>query len=226
LAEFDSYAPNYKDLVSESVRITGESSDYFAAYKAAYIARRVSVRPGGKALDYGCGIGLLSKHLKRCLGGVRIDGFDPSHDSLAQIDESLRQQGAFRSNLKELGQDYDLVVLANVLHHVKPAERLGLVKEAASRLAAGGRIVVIEHNGVNPLTRHAVAQCPFDVNAVLLPTRETRDCLRKSGLSAVRLEYIVFFPRWLSWLRKLEPSLAWCPLGAQYAMVAQRLLNS
>jgi 2-polyprenyl-3-methyl-5-hydroxy-6-metoxy-1,4-benzoquinol methylase len=226
LGEFDTYAQNYKELVSDSVRITGESWEYFAAYKAAYIARRVPVRLGAKALDYGCGIGLLSKHLKLCLGGVRIDGFDPSHESLAQIDESLLQQGVFRSKLGELGQGYDLIVLANVLHHVKLAERLGLVKEAASRLATGGRIVVVEHNGINPLTRRAVAQCPFDADAVLLPMRETRDYLRESGLQAVRSDYIVFFPRWLSWLRVMEPLLAWCALGAQYAVVAEKLRNT
>jgi 2-polyprenyl-3-methyl-5-hydroxy-6-metoxy-1,4-benzoquinol methylase len=222
LAEFDNFAANYQDLVSDSVRLTGESSDYFAAYKAEYIARRVAPRQGSKLLDYGCGVGLLSKHLQNRLPGTRVDGFDVSQDSIDRVDATLRSQGTFTSNPDALGQAYDVIVLANVLHHVPPAERRGLLCQAASRLADGGKVVVFEHNPINPLTRWAVSQCPFDEDAILLPIRETRRYFGRDQFPVTSCDYIVFFPRWLHWFRPLEQSLRWCPLGAQYAVVASR----
>jgi SAM-dependent methyltransferase len=224
LAEFDGFATNYKELLSDSVRITGESSDYFAAYKAAYIATRVGLPPNGQLLDYGCGVGLLSRHLKNCLTEVQIDGFDVSQDSVNRVEESLLRQGTFTSNLNCLGRAYDLIVLSNVLHHVRPHERHRLIGDAALRLADGGKLVIFEHNPINPLTRWAVSQCPFDEDAVLLPLRETCDYFRNDELRPLSRDYIVFFPRWLRWFRQMEPYLRWCPLGAQYAVVAGRVL--
>jgi hypothetical protein len=45
---------------------------------------------------------------------------------------------------------------------------------------------------------------------------------RYFGLQIVRRDYIVFFPRLLSWLRPLEPRLSRCLAGAQYALAAGR----
>jgi 2-polyprenyl-3-methyl-5-hydroxy-6-metoxy-1,4-benzoquinol methylase len=223
LAEFDTFAANYQELVSASVRISGEPSDYFAAYKAAYIARRITPREGGKVLDYGCGVGLLARHLKSRLGGMRIDGFDVSKDSIEQVEDTLVRQGTFDTRLNELSGAYDVIVLSNVLHHVKAGERQDVVREAASRLADHGTLFVFEHNPINPLTRWAVSQCPFDEGAVLLPSHETRGYVQRNGLRLLWREYIVFFPRGLGWFRRLEPSLRWCPLGAQYVVAAGKL---
>jgi SAM-dependent methyltransferase len=221
LASFDAFASNYKQLVTENVRITGEPSEYFAAYKAAYIARRIAPPRGSKILDYGCGVGLLSEHLKEVLHGAQIDGFDVSKESVERIDENLLNQGTFTANLDELGHSYDVVVLSNVLHHVSPTDREKLILESASRLLLSGKLVIFEHNPMNPLTRWAVSQCPFDEDAILLPSGESRRYFR-GGLRLMWRDYIVFFPRWLAWLRPLEPGFQWCPLGAQYAVVAER----
>ena len=222
MPEFDTYAADYQHLVSDSVRITGESSDYFAAYKAEFIARRIAPRPGSRLLDYGCGVGLLSRHLRNRLPSTRVDGFDVSQESIDRVDSTLHSQGTFTSVPHALGQAYDVIVLANVLHHVPPAERQNLIRQIASRLADAGKFVVFEHNPINPLTQWAVSQCPFDEDAILLPVRETRGYFERSQVRLISREYIVFFPRFLRKLRPLEPSLRWCPLGAQYVLVASR----
>jgi SAM-dependent methyltransferase len=219
LAEFDEYATNYKQVVAASIRITGESSEYFAAYKADYIARKIAPRPGTRLLDYGCGIGLLSAQIRKRLPQVRVDGFDVSKHSVEQIEPALHSQGTFTTDRSQLLPAYDVIVLANVLHHVSPTERDSLLKQVSSRLARNGRIVVFEHNPLNPLTRHAVSQCPFDEGVQLLPVREARGYFRE-GFEWVTRDYAVFFPRWLSWLQPFEGLLSWCPLGAQYAVVA------
>lgn len=221
MASFDAVAGNYEQLVTKNVWITGESSDYFAAYKAAYIARRIVPREGANILDYGCGVGLLSRHLKRALVSAQIDGFDVSKESVEQVGEALISQGTFSSTLDRLGHAYDVVVLSNVMHHVRPEDRQDLILEAGSHLAIGGKLVIFEHNPINPFTRWAVSQCPFDEDAVLLPSGEAQGYFQR-GLHLLWLDYVVFFPRWLAWFRKMEPFLHRCPFGAQYVVVADR----
>lgn len=222
MAEFDAFAATYEQALDASIGITGESFDYFARYKAAYVARNVARRGPAKILDYGCGVGLLSRHLRDLMPGKRVDGFDPSVESIARVGSELRSQGIFTSDVKEVGRDYDTIVIANVLHHVKPQERQELIRGAVSRLGAGGKLVIFEHNPLNPLTRRAVSQCVFDGDAILLPQQETRSYFSDREFR-LRRDYIVFFPRVLSWLRPLEPFLAWCPLGAQYVVTATKV---
>jgi 2-polyprenyl-3-methyl-5-hydroxy-6-metoxy-1,4-benzoquinol methylase len=219
--EFDAFASTYQDYLNHSVRISGDTSDYFAAYKAAFIARNLAPS-GGKVLDYGCGIGLLAGHLKRSLPNVQIDGFDISQDCVDQIDTSLAQQGVFTSDLQQSARSYDVVVLSNVLHHVKPQDRLPLLQGIKSRLAENGKLVVFEHNPINLLTRWAVSQCVFDQDAILLSRGDMFRCMREAGLRILRHDYIVFFPRYFAWLRPLEPFLRWCPFGAQRVVVVGR----
>jgi 2-polyprenyl-3-methyl-5-hydroxy-6-metoxy-1,4-benzoquinol methylase len=224
VAEFDAVASNYEQLVDGSIGITGENSDYFAAYKARYVANHVADASDGsevKVLDYGCGVGLLSGHLKQCLPHKQIDGFDVSQSSLLRIDPFLRSEGVFTSKLADLGHDYGILLLANVLHHVNPNQRRAVISEAASHLAPGGKLVIFEHNPLNPLTRWAVAHCPFDEGVVLLPAREVSSLL-SSGLELLRRDYIVFFPKWLSWLRAFDGFLNWCPAGAQHVTIARK----
>jgi len=220
-AEFDSYAEQYEHLVAQSIRISGEKPQYFAAYKAAYLARLVP-KNIMRVLDYGCGIGMLTNQLRLRFPKAQVDGFDPSPGSLSRINPSLLAQGSFESDPGSLGSAYDLIVMANVLHHVKPAERQGLVSDVASRLSPGGRLVVFEHNPYNILMRWAVAQCAFDEDAILLRRKESTFYLEWAGLKATS-DYIVFFPRWLRWLRSFEQHLYWCPMGAQYAVVGTRV---
>lgn len=218
-AEFDAFASSYQEHLDHSVRISGDTADYFAAYKAAYTARRLALT-GGKVLDYGCGVGLLASHLKRRLPNLQIDGFDISHDCVSQVGRNLSQQGTFTSDPGAIGRTYDIIVLSNVLHHVQPASRPRLISDIRRRLARNGKLVVFEHNPINPLTRWAVSQCVFDQDAILLSARELAGSLRAAQLRVLSHDYIVFFPRCFAWLRPIEPYLRWCPIGAQNAMIA------
>src|SRR5437762_6407109 len=94
--------------------------------------------------------------------------------------------------MSELDRDYDVVIIANVLHHVRPGARHATISRAAELLAGNGSVVVFEHNPANPLTRRAVRSCPFDEDAILLPPRETLGYFAKTGLKRIRLDYIVF----------------------------------
>jgi len=219
---FDDFSGNYREVLDGSLTISGESSEYFAAYKADYLARLAGTGFRGRILDYGCGVGLLSRLLKQRLPQARVDGYDVSAQSVGQIPAELATQGKFTSNLGELKPGYALAVISNVMHHIPPAQRQQTINSIAGLLAPGGRLVVFEHNPWNPATRWVVSHCPFDGDAVLLRPAETRRYFVNAGLRPNTRQYIVFFPRVLSFLRRLEPSLGWLPAGAQYALTGEK----
>jgi SAM-dependent methyltransferase len=220
--QFDQFAADYKQVLDRSIAVSGEDSAYFAEYKARYLARVFAGRFPRKALDFGCGVGLLSGFLKRHLQPARLDGFDVSPESIGRVHAALVGQGTFTSDRGQLARDYNLIVVANVMHHIPPDQRLSTVRELASRLAVGGRLAIFEHNPANPVTRRTVDRCPFDEDAILLTPEETVSYLAQVCLTLVRRDYIVFMPRILAWFRPLEPWLAWLPLGAQYVVLGQR----
>ena len=221
VAEFDQFASNYKSVLDRSVALGGEASEYFTAYKAAYIDRLLGEAPA-KILDFGCGVGALSAELAQRRPQDAIHGYDVSALSLDQVAPALRERGVFTDRLDELHRDYGLIVLSNVMHHIPVDARPATIMDLAARLAVGGRLLVIEHNPFNPLTRWVVAHCEFDDDAVLLWPRETGAYLAAAGLRDPRRDYMLFFPKALSALRRFEASLRWCPLGAQYAFSACR----
>jgi 2-polyprenyl-3-methyl-5-hydroxy-6-metoxy-1,4-benzoquinol methylase len=222
MGNFDQFADTYQRVHTQNVRLTGEPSEYFAQYKAQYIARQMGARFSGSILDYGCGVGMLSTHLKEALPLASVDGYDISAPSIAKVSPAVRSQGLFTSSWREISCHYDLIVIANVMHHVPPNERQEVVARLYDRLSSNGKLILVEHNPMNPLTRWAVANCAFDDDAILLPLREATGYFLRVGLNVLRRDYIVFFPRVLAWFRPLEPNLSWCLAGAQYVLIAQR----
>ncbi len=168
------------------------------------------------------GVDLLAQYIRKHLAPSRIDGFDVSKESIGKVDPVLSSQGTFTCSLNELGRDYDVIVVANVMHHISPELRQNVIQDLAGRLAPDGMLSIFEHNPANPVTRWVVDRCPFDDDAILLPSRETASYVKTAGLRLKRQDYIVFMPAILSWLRPLEASLRWLPLGAQYVTLATK----
>jgi SAM-dependent methyltransferase len=220
-AAFDRHADTYEAQHRASIAASGEDPAYFAAYKRAVLERILSPRLGGRpVLDFGCGVGGLLAELTRSFD--RVHGYDPSPRSAALARERV-PAAVVHDQLEAVPVGiYGAVVIANVLHHVAPGRRPSLLHDAAARLDQGGTLVVFEHNPLNPLTRRAVAACPFDEGVELLwPWQATR-LLEAAGLSDVQRDFIVFFPRALAILRSIEPRLAWMPLGAQVCVWGDR----
>lgn len=192
MSEFDLFATSYKQLLDQSLAISGDRSEYFADYKARYTAAMVSNGFSGKVLDFGCGVGLGSKFLKKYLPGATLHGFDNSNASLQQIDPSLSVQGLYTSDIRHLNHDYDLIVVANVMHHIPPQKRQDTIVDLRDRLSKNGKLLVFEHNPANPLTRWVVRHCPLDKDAILLSPKEIQTYIRHARLRLVRRAYIIF----------------------------------
>jgi 2-polyprenyl-3-methyl-5-hydroxy-6-metoxy-1,4-benzoquinol methylase len=223
-AKFDAYAKDYERLHGNSITASGEQPAYFADYKVECIKRLVGSGYDAPILDYGCGVGSLTERLIRRFS--QVSGFDPSATSVAEARERAAASTFYEEREAIPKRHFGVIVLANVLHHVPPAERLALVSYLTRCLQPEkGRLIVFEHNPYNPLTRRAVATCEFDDDAILLGPVELTRLLSQSGLMGPRRKFIVFFPRALSGLRGLEPHLGWLPIGAQvmaHAMAPSR----
>ena len=218
-AEFDAHAARYHEMHSAVLTASGESPEYFSQYKRDVVAQIIGddSRP---ILDFGCGIGNMTALLAENLADVH--GYDPSARSV----EVARQRSpdvTFHDSLDSITPGtFGTIIVANVLHHVPPAERSALIATIVPLLAPGGRLMVFEHNRWNPLTVRAVRQCEFDVGVSLLSKPELKRLLAESGLESTKSRFIVFFPHVLRSLRPLEPRLGVIPMGAQMCVWSQR----
>lgn len=221
-AEFDRYANDYDRLLEDQVDFFDKTTAYFAEYKVKRLTRLASptVR---RVLDYGCGTGRSIPYLTRHFPNAEIFGTDPSPDSLDVARAHSPDATFFELNaLSDHPGHFDLVLAANVFHHIPPAQRETAVANIAAALAPGGGVAIFEHNPRNPLTRKIVRDCPMDADAVLLERRETTRLLSLHGLRPRSRGYTVFFPGALAALRPLERYLEWLPLGGQYFVFAIR----
>lgn len=220
---FDRLAHDYNTVLNHQLTLSGEGWDYFADYKARYLQRFLTADFRGKILDFGCGVGNNTRCIKERLPKAMVHGFDLSVESVKAIPAPIRGEGKFVSDFSALDRDYDAVFVANVFHHVPPAERTEAAKRIAGLLKPGGRLILIEHNPLNPATQWSVRHSPIDVGVKLVGGMEARRLATEAGLKRTRFDYIVFFPKPLALFRSLEPALAWAPLGAQYALIATKV---
>lgn len=223
-AEFDAFAPGYDAGMSDPVkRIVGGSADTFLEHKAEWLLRNVAV--AGRLLDFGCGTAGFLRALRRRGAPLELVGCDVAS---GMIEEARRRwddgtppalHAVGPGSLPFADGEFDLATAVCVLHHVVPAERLGIVREMMRVVRPGGALVFFEHNPRNPITRWMVTRAPIDANAVLLQSAECAQLLRQAGAVACRTDYILFFPPSLRPLWRLERFLGRLPVGGQYATV-------
>lgn len=220
--EFDFVAADYQQQHAASIRLSGESTEFFAEYKIADIAK-VLTEVGCRVddiLDFGCGIGESLPHMRTHFPTAKVSGVDVSGESVARAKQRC---GSF-ANLSVYDgavlpfpdASFDVVFTSCVFHHISPNEHVGLMREIRRVTRPGGHFFLFEHNPWNPATRHAVANCPFDVNAILISAPKMQRRLREADFATVSTRYRLFFPNILRGLRPVEAALTWLPMGAQY----------
>jgi ubiquinone/menaquinone biosynthesis C-methylase UbiE len=231
--EFDDYAERYDGGLDNPLkRLMGESADQFIAVKARWLLRHEpKLKTGGLAvLDYGCGAGDFMRVLAGLGARANFTGCDVSTGMLRQAARrwpstlgsppALATQQEARTPFAD-GQ-FDVVLISAVLHHVPPGERRTVYAELDRITKRGGCIHVFEHNPRNPLVRYVIARTPIDANAILLDAREVDAALRTTRRYDLAIDYLMFMPPTLTFLRAVDRALAWLPLGAQYVVSARK----
>ena len=238
--DFDEYADDYESALGRGLAVSGESADYFAAGRVAWLARRLARRGVrvNSALDFGCGTGSAVPHLLGLPGVGRAVGVDVSARSVevararhgdrpgaafAAIDPITASGGGGGSadGAAPAGA-FDLAFCNGVFHHVPPPDRPAAVAWVRSRLRPGGLFAFWENNPWNPGTRLVMSRCAFDRDAVTLSPPAARRLLSGGGFDVLETTHLFLFPRALRLLRPVEPLFAALPAGAQYLVLASR----
>jgi len=234
MPEFDAYATEYAGGMDNPLKaMMGESADAFVAIKLRWLLRQFpDLRHRDKSfriLDYGCGIATLLRLMMEAKLNATLIGCDVSQ---GMLDEAKRRwpQGVPQPELYQQegahiplpAESVDLVIISAVLHHVPPVSRPDVYAELYRLLRPKGRLVVFEHNPLNPVTRYVVAHTPIDQNAILLRANEVTAALHRTKFNDVHTSYLMFLPPRLQSLAAVENVIGWLPLGAQYATTASR----
>ncbi|HEY9278167.1 MAG TPA: class I SAM-dependent methyltransferase [Methylotenera sp.] len=214
--EFDHYAASYEHELNRSIPRLAMESAYLAEYKIERIASNMPNHQSLNILDFGCGVGRSLNLLRKHFPSAELWGFDVSAKSIALARQRISNvQLTHKIETLPL-HAFDIIFAANVFHHIPLAQRLSAIQNCKRLLKADGHFFIFEHNPYNPLTRLIFARCVFDQDAAMLRRATTLALAQEAGLSVVRSEYTLFFPRPLAFLRGLERFLGWLPLGAQY----------
>lgn len=227
-AEFDVFAEDYGKLVDQSIRISGESSQYFAKARIAFLRQLLDqdTMSARRVLDFGCGIGLAAPLLFDGLNADYVHGVDVSSRSIAVAQRSNTKPQINFSRASDFVPDgsYDLVYCSGVFHHIALSDRREAIECVFRSLRPGGLFALWEHNPSNLGTRWAVASCVFDTDAILLRPIDAQRLLQRGGFEIVSTRYQFLFPKSLSCLRWTERWLTRVPIGAQYQVLGRRPL--
>ncbi len=227
---FDDYVETYKSKIDDSIGFIGQEVDFFIEIKAELLLRLAQKSFGQlvniKALDIGCGVGLVDKFLKvriKNLCGVDIEEGVVEKAKLNNPEVNYMIYDGARLPFED--NTFDLCFAINVMHHVPPAMWENFAIEMQRVLKAGGIAAVFEHNPFNPLTRKVVRDCEFDRDAVLLNHGKIKSLFKTANLKVFDDAYIVFFPFQAKLFRSIESALGWLPLGAQHYVTGRKAIK-
>ena len=223
---FDNYAGRYHRVLSRALAPSGESPHYFARARVRYLQTRLQglgLVPKA-VLDFGCGTGGSIPFLRDILHPSRILGVDTSSGALLRASQEHGGEGIEFRNLQDCSphSDFQLAFCNGVFHHIAPEHRPAALRYIYDSLVPGGIFAFWENNPWNPATCYITGRCEFDQDAMPISSAEARKSLSKNGFQVLDVSSHFYFPRWLRWLRGLEPALARLPLGAQYMLLARK----
>ena len=194
---FDSYSKNYNALVNNAIRQTGYDADNLVSaklHKLRSLFPSLSEKPF-RLLDFGCGVGNLYGQISEFFSTAIYTGVDPSKDSILKARSHYHGDANFQEDsCKEWEtNEYDLIFSSGVFHHIPHVEHKVLIDKLSSLLKKGGILVIWEHNPLNPVTQKIVRDCPFDEDAVLVPSKNLKSLFIRVSLSNVQVIYTIFF---------------------------------
>lgn len=219
--DFDAYAKNYRAIHSQNIQLSGADSFYFAEQRLVMLQGYEKNEPL-KVLDLGCGDGVSEIFMQKYFSRWQVQGIDVSKESVEMAKQQDLPNAVFNVydgiNIPFADNCFDIVFVAGVLHHVAFELHDAMITEMKRVLKKGGRLVVYEHNPLNPLTKYLVKTCVFDKDAKLLRCGYLTKLLSKHGLTISKRLYFIFIPPkgFLKKLVPLEKVLYWLPFGGKY----------
>lgn len=226
--EFDEYIESYRSNCDKALRLSGESSAFFAEYKAKKLAEWLPekvTQKSAKILDFGCGDGEMTNFVQQTFPNAKLYGTDPSPKSIEQAKNSFKNiQFSINSDentsLCYESKTFDVIFSAGVFHHIPFEKHESYIRELIRIMRPGGSLVIFELNPLNPLTVLTFKRNPIDKYAKMMWPGYTKKLLKNHGKAVTK--FYCFYPKIFKFLRFTEPYLTKFPLGALYATITQR----
>lgn len=119
-------------------------------YQIAMILDLAALLPAGscRIIDIGAGSGLIGEAIASLLPGKSVTGVDVAARTKPGLSIPFARFDGRRIPFRD--RSFDCALFCNVLHHVTPEGRIGLLREAL-RVTGGGAIVVKDHLFGRPL---------------------------------------------------------------------------
>ena len=223
-SEFDGFADEYDQALQNGLDLSGEKKDFFAQGRVNILAKMLEKPSLARILDYGCGTGSATPHLRALPNVSAVIGVDISNKSLDRARATYQHLHVEFHNLSTLSQlgSFDLAFCNGVFHHIPISERLRSLSQIYHALKPNGLFAFWENNPWNLGTRWVMSRIPFDRGAIMLWPRGARRLLSQAGFEIILTHYAFIFPKPLEFLRFAEWPLRNLPLGAQYMLLAQK----
>jgi ubiquinone/menaquinone biosynthesis C-methylase UbiE len=133
--EYGRLAPQYETKWSSYVEATTRET-----------LARLTLRPGERLLDVGCGTGALLYALSQRHPGAQLSGVDPVPEMLAvarrRLPPEVELQAGWAERLPFESAQFDAVVSCNMFHYIR--EPAAALREIRRVLAPGGRLVITD----------------------------------------------------------------------------------
>jgi SAM-dependent methyltransferase len=225
-ASFDEYAAFYDHALARGLAVTGEDRNYYARGRIEWLRKcldRIKVH-GGFVIEFGCGTGANVPYLFTRAGAASVVGIDASMTSLEIAGKRFGSETVrFLSSREYIpNSEADLVFCNGVFHHIPPAHRAEAVGYLYRCLRPGGLFALWENNPWNPGTRYVMSRIAFDKGAITLSAPQARRLVQAAGFEMLRTDFLFIFPRFLRWLRPVEPHLSHLPIGGQYEILCRK----
>ena len=124
-AEFDEFAKDYEQLLSDSIKLSGYEPAYFDEQKIKEVKRRFDLGLEEISfLNFGCGVGKSERFINKYFPGSVIHSADVSSES---INEARQRNKEFRNitfhHFEKIqnfdpGVRFNIIFVANVFHHI------------------------------------------------------------------------------------------------------------
>lgn len=125
-------------------------SELFAeirAWDAPYEPVDKLIRKNAKVLDLGCGDGLLANYLAISSPMRKIKGIELNPGRVRQADKGLKNTSFERGDILQakIAQDYDVITLIHVLHHLPNRKsQIKILEKVSKALSKNKELIILE----------------------------------------------------------------------------------
>src|SRR5215208_772446 len=183
--------------------------EHYMQRRTCYMLRHAAA-VGQSALDVGAGTGLLAERLSDLgLGVVALDPFPQMLGQLQQRRPAIETLVAHGDDIPLPDATFDLTYSVAVMHHIaEPTRVRRTLSEMVRVTRPGGRILVWDHNPLNPYWSLLMRRVPQDTGAErLVPLPELVAGLQDAGADVVCTERLGLMPDFVP-RRLLGPAAA------------------